>query len=74
MKVQIRMDTKTAAADIAAIANKFPNEKIILSDGEGFSVNAKSVVGNLYAQVDFKHIYLETEKEHWYEFKDFIIS
>ena len=71
MKVKIILDTKSAAARLVEIAAGL-DEDVHLTDGSHMRVSAKSLLGTLYAQFDFNEIYLETENEHYYEFKDFI--
>jgi len=71
MRVKINIDTDSAAARLVGIATKL-NEKVVLTDGAHMRVSAKSLLGALYAQFDFNEIWLETENEHYFEFKDFI--
>lgn len=74
MKIKIRLDTDSAAINLVNIATQFEKEKITVSDNEGNIVNAKSFLGTMYARFDFNEIWLETEKEHYFEFKDFIVE
>lgn len=75
MKVRIRLDTNNDAVQLALIASqpKFQNEKITITDGNGLCSNAKSVLGTLSAR-EFTTLWLETEKDHFYDFREFILG
>ena len=73
MRVKISLDTDTAAADIVEKASRL-NEKVLLTDGTGMVINAKSLLGTVYAKFEFTEIWLETENEHYVMFKDFIVE
>ena len=70
--MKIRIDTYAEAQRLAAIASKF-KDVITIADGNGLRVNAKSALGALYA-AEFSELWLESEKEHYYDFKDFIVE
>ena len=72
MRMKIRLDTFTDAQALANIANKY-EESITIHDGNGMRVNAKSVLGNIYA-TEFNELWLESENDHWYDFKDFEVT
>ena len=73
MRVKISLDTDTAAADIVEKASRL-NETVLLTDGTGMVINAKSLLGTVYAKFEFTEIWLETENEHYVMFKDFIVE
>ena len=73
MKVKIRLDTYTDAVRFSGIATALA-ENVYLTDGAEMRVSAKSLMGTLYATFDFREIWLETEKEHYFSFKDFIVE
>lgn len=73
MKVKIRLDTQTEARNLVGIATSL-KEKVHLTDGAEMRVSAKSLIGTLYATFDFSEIWLETENEHYFLFKDFIVE
>ena len=73
MKTKIRLDTQDAAARLVGLATSL-NSPVYLTDGAGIRVSAKSMLGTLYAKFDFTEIWLETEGEHYFLFKDFIVE
>ena len=73
MKVKINIDTQTAAARLVALAMSL-DENVYLTDGADMRVSAKSLLGTLYASFDFNEVWLETENEHYFTFKDYIVG
>ena len=73
MKIKIALDTNSAAAKLVGLATQL-NEKVTLTDGNGMVVSAKSMLGTMYAAFDFNEIWLETENDHYFIFKDFIVE
>lgn len=73
MRVKINIDTQTAAARLVALAMSL-DEKVYLTDGADIRVSAKSLLGTLYASFDFNEVWLETENEHYFTFKDYIVE
>jgi phosphotransferase system HPr-like phosphotransfer protein len=73
MKLKIRLDTDSSAVKLVGLATQL-NEKVTLTDGQGMVVTAKSLLGSLYAKFDFTEIWLETEGEHYFLFKDFVVE
>ena len=71
MRIKINLDTDSAAARLVGIATSL-GEKVILTDGAGMRVSAKSMLGALYAAFDFTEIWLETENDHYLLFKEFM--
>lgn len=73
MKTKIRLDTQDAAARLVGLATSL-SSPVYLTDGAGIRVSAKSMLGTLYAKFDFTEIWLETEGEHYFLFKDFVVE
>ena len=73
MKSKIRLDTQEAATRLVGLATGL-SSPVYLTDGAGIRVSAKSMLGTLYARFDFTEIWLETEGEHYFLFKDFIVE
>lgn len=73
MKLKIRLDTDSSAVKLVGLATQL-NEKVTLTDGQGMVVAAKSLLGTMYAKFEFTEIWLETENEHYFMFKDFAVE
>ena len=73
MKLKIRLDTDSAAVRLVGLASKL-SERVILTDGTGMTVAAKSLLGTMYAKFEFTEIWLETENEHYHMFRDFVVE
>lgn len=73
MRFKIRIDTDSDAIRLVNAASQL-KERIILTDGAGMVVAAKSLLGAMYAKFEFNEIWLESENDHYYIFKDFIIE
>lgn len=73
MRFKIRIDTDQDAIRLVNAASQL-NERVILTDGAGMVVAAKSLLGAMYAKFEFTEIWLETENEHYFLFKDFMIE
>ena len=73
MKLKIRLDTDSAAVRLVGLATGL-KERVNLTDGTGMVVSAKSLLGTMYARFDFSQIWLETENEHYFLFKDFVVE
>lgn len=73
MKLKIRLDTDSSAVKLVELASQL-NEKATLTDGNGMVVAAKSLLGTMYAKFEFNEIWLETESEHYFMFKDFVVE
>lgn len=73
MKLKIRIDTDSDAVKLVGIASKL-KENITLTDGNGLCVSAKSLLGTMYVRFEFNEIWLETENEHYFDFKDFMVE
>lgn len=73
MKLKIRLDTDSSAVKLVGLATQL-NEQVTLTDGQGMVVAAKSLLGTMYAKFEFTEIWLETENEHYFMFKDFVVE
>lgn len=73
MKLKIRLDTDSDAVRLVGIASGM-KENITLTDGNGLCVSAKSLLGTMYVRFEFNEIWLETENEHFFDFKDFMVE
>ena len=73
MKLKIRLDTDSDAVRLVGIASGM-KENITLTDGNGLCVSAKSLLGTMYVRFEFNEIWLETENEHYFMFKDFVVE
>lgn len=73
MKLKIRIDTDSDAVRLVGIASRL-KENITLTDGNGLCVSAKSLLGTMYVRFEFSEIWLETENEHFFDFKDFVVE
>ena len=73
MKVKVNIDTGHAAARFVGLATSL-TDPVYLTDGAGMRVSAKSLLGALYAAFDFTEVSLETEGDHYFKFKDFIVE
>lgn len=73
MKLKIRIETDSDAVKLVGIASKL-KENITLTDGNGLCVSAKSLLGTMYVRFEFNEIWLETENEHYFDFKDFMVE
>ena len=70
MKYKIRLDTLTDVNNFVKMATQYPG-KIILTDGENFSVNGKSLLGAMYT-VEWDQIYCVSDNEIFHLIKDFV--
>jgi hypothetical protein len=73
MKLKIRIETDSDAVKLVGIASRL-KENITLTDGNGLCVSAKSLLGTMYVRFEFSEIWLETENEHYFAFKDFVVE
>ena len=71
MRNRIRIDTVKQANELAAITSKFDG-RITITDGQGLTVNAKSVIGALHA-MEFDELWIESEKDIYMAIEPFII-
>lgn len=71
MKAKIRLDTMHDAAKFVNITSQLDG-KIIVTDSEGLKVNAKSLMGMLYA-LEFDELWCESERDIYSHIIDYII-
>lgn len=60
-RVKIHIDTMTEATNFVGITTKVPG-RVIVYDNCGMCVNAKSILGMLYA-MEFEEIWCESEED-----------
>lgn len=70
MRLKINLDTQTAVTKLIGLATGI-EEPVYLTDGANICVSAKSLLGTTYARFDFSEIWLETEGDHYFLFKEF---
>jgi len=71
MRNRIRIDTVKQANEFAAIAARL-NGRITITDGNGLTVNAKSVLGALHA-MEFENLWVDSEEDIYMAIEPFII-
>jgi hypothetical protein len=71
MKAKIRLDTTNDAANFSNICLSLPG-LITITDNKGLRINAKSILGMLYA-LEFEELWCESENDIYMKIKDFII-
>ena len=70
----IELDTMQDAKDMVAIATKLKG-KILLKSGTRFSINAKSLLGVIYAKkLNWSDIKLVCDFDYYHEFEKFIVT
>lgn len=72
MRYKIRLDTMAEVNRFVGVATKHKGS-IVLTDGEKFSVNGKSLLGAMYT-FEWDEIYCESETEIYHLIKDFIVG
>lgn len=72
MKYKIDLTTQTQASRLVEIASR-QARPIYLTDGSGMRVSANSLLGVLYATFDFTDVWLESEDDYYYAFREFIL-
>lgn len=74
MKMKINLDTAAAAKRITELALALPPEAAItITDNNGLRVNARSMLGALYA-LEFNELWLESDVDCWRVFKEFEVE
>ena len=71
MRIKINLITNSDIAKLVAAASNI-EDRIILTDNNGMTVNAKSLLGAAYAKFEFAEIWLESDRDHYLAFKDFM--
>ena len=72
MKASIRLDTMSDVHRFVKIATA-QKGKVNITDNNGLTVSAKSVLGALYA-LEFDELWCETEEDISFIIRDFIIT
>lgn len=72
MRYRIRLDTMSDVNKFVKIASKNAG-KIMLSDGENFTVSGKSLLGAMYT-MEWDQVFCESENEIYHLIKDFIVD
>ena len=67
---KINLDTSADVSEFVRAASKIDGEVAILCGTK--RLNAKSIFGVLYAKVAWDDIYVECEKDCWYDLRKFI--
>lgn len=70
IKVKIRLDTFSDATHFVEIASNLKG-KIVITDGAGLCVSAKSILGALHA-MEFENLWCESETDIYNEIKEFV--
>lgn len=71
-KYKIVLDTVSDVNKFVSIANEFLNSTITVTDNNGLRVNAKSLMGMLYA-LEFEELWCESDTEIYEKIKDYVI-
>lgn len=71
MKAKIRLDTMHDAAKFVNTTSQLDGQ-IVVSDQKGLRVNAKSLMGMLYA-LEFEELWCESENDIYSHIENFII-
>lgn len=71
MKSKIRLDTTNDAIQFSNLCLSLPGH-ITITDNNGLRINAKSILGMLYA-LEFEELWCESEEDIYMHIKDFII-
>ena len=72
MRYRIRLDTMAEVNRFVGIAGKAKG-KIVLTDGDNFTVNGKSLLGAMYT-FEWDRIFCESENEIYHLIKDFVVD
>lgn len=71
MKVKVRLDTNTDAIKFSNLCLSLPGN-ITITDNKGLRINAKSILGMLYA-LEFEELWCESEEDIYTHINEFII-
>jgi len=67
---RVELDTTSDITEFVRIASGIPGRVTLVSDGK--RINAKSMLGVLYAKIAWNEIYVECDKDCWWELRRFI--
>lgn len=70
MRIRIRLDKFSDAVAFTRIAEKH-NSRIVITDNNGFCVNAKSLLGALHA-MEFEELWCQSTEDIHTEIRDFL--
>ena len=71
MKVKIRLDTGNDAVQFSNVCSKLDG-KITVTDNKGLRINAKSIIGMIYA-LEFEELWCESEEDIYMHIADFVV-
>ena len=70
-KLQIELDTMTDVTEFVSITSKLSGA-IVVVDNKGMRVNAKSILGMLYA-MEFEELWVESDEDIYNAISKFVI-
>lgn len=70
-KLHIELDTMEDVTDFVSITSKLPGA-IVVIDGSGMRINAKSILGVLYA-MEFDELWVESEEDIYTSIQKYVI-
>lgn len=71
MKAKIRLDTTSDAVKFSHICDGL-NGHITITDNKGLRINAKSIIGMIYA-LEFEELWCESEEDIYMHIIDFVV-
>ncbi len=72
MRYRIRLETMADVNRFVGIATK-EKGKIVLTDGDNYTVNGKSLLGAMYT-FEWDQIFCESDSEIYLKIRDFIVE
>lgn len=72
MRVKVRIDTLSEANAFVRITNTIEG-KVMLTDGAGLCINAKSLLGVLYS-IEFNELWCESDRDITSRLAPFIVN
>ncbi len=70
MKNRIALETVKDVSDFVAITSKLQG-RITVTDNDGHTVNAKSLLGMVYA-MEFDELWVESDHDIYFEIRNFV--
>jgi len=67
---KVELNTTADITEFVKIASRIPGKVTLISGN--VRVNAKSILGVLYAKMKWDDIYVESESDCWYEIRKFM--
>ena len=71
MRYKINLITQTDALEFVNIATKVQEDVYLTNGDHRFIVNAKSLLGVRYGQIEWNDLYVECEKDLYFEMNRF---